>query len=209
MFDAPFDIETAMDVMSAEPFRDFPSIIGELSASHSAPRGAPPDVQSAVRSLVLREDVPRHLFKEVRIDDKCALRLTAPALFEVDVRPEVDASVLLALSRAGQGDGERAASGAGAKIFWRVLDVSFKQMEELTPSEKEQARSFLEVRSHPPRSRRGGGAIARAEAPRRGRRCAGPALAEGADAFAPAHAHTHTHVRRARTRRGSRAPRSR
>ena len=146
MFDAPFDIETAMDVMSAEPFREFPSIIRDLSASHSAPRGAPPDVQSAIRSLVLREDVPRHLFREVRIDDRCVLRLTAPALFEIDVRPEVDASALLALSRAGQGDGERA-SGAGAKIFWRVLDVSFKQMEELTPSEKEQARSFLEVRS--------------------------------------------------------------
>lgn len=148
MFDTPFDVRTAMDLMSSSPFQAFPSIIRELSLSRGAVGSHAPtcDVQNAIRNLLLSEDIPRHVFKEVQIDDAGAVRMEAPSFFAVTVSPMVDASDLLTLPQAGkQGDEKEAAAAAAPKIHWRVLDVTFMQMEQLTQSEKEEMRSFLEV----------------------------------------------------------------
>ena len=157
--DAPFDVRTALEVITTGTYGKLPSIISDManvddSRRHQIQR-IPKVYGNLLRRCLLDANIPRNIFPHIVVhEEQGYIALSKRGFFEIYVCPalkqktpnENAKDTLIAKSENNGHDGDSSSSDS----FWHILDYKFfvesnSKPLAMLPTEKEMNRMSLEV----------------------------------------------------------------
>ena len=174
MFDAPFDVQTALEVIMTGSFERLPSMIPALANLNDSQQQRcdvehtkkPKLFANLLRRCLLQTNIPRKIFQDIIIDEKGGfVKLSRKGCFDVDLCPALDIPQLTgsttkiekaitdATGANGHNTNRSNENGGGVKstnYFWHILDYRYfieSSVKPLPmfPMDKETFRMSLEV----------------------------------------------------------------